>query len=268
MQSLYTPFQPTLSTRGLADLGLDYKYSPACASLKGIVHSYLQITTDKPTPYPTIPDGTQAIFISVNGSIIGGSQYQAVDIQILEAGSYFGIWFYPAALRHFFDLDLSEITNQFADSKYFPSKKFVELHEKIYQYKAFQKRKLVCEQWLLEQFKPQGASQLDWALSIIYQSFGNVKISKIAETIGWSSRHLNRKFQRHIGLDTKAFTKIIRIQRVCRNLSLVSASSLDTALELGFFDQSHLIKDFNKLLRTTPSNFIKQYKSDFYNRRD
>jgi AraC-like DNA-binding protein len=256
MSHIYTPFQPTLSPTGLSHLKLGYEYSPACDILEGIVHSYIQITTYKPTPYPTILDGTQAVFISSNKSIIGGSQSQAVDIKILEAGTYFGVWFYPAALRHFFSLNLSEITNQFVDFNFFQDKEFTELHKVIYRQQTFQKRKIVCEQWLLRKFKPQTSSEFDWALSLIYQAKGSIRVHHIAETIGWSSRHLNRTFQFHTGLNTKTFIKIIRMQHVCKQLSHLPSNSLNVALESGFYDQSHLIKDFNKLIMTNPSSFL------------
>lgn len=41
----------------------------------------------------------------------GGRQSFAL---IQQSGDYFGIRFYPGALRHFFNLDLSEITGQMA----------------------------------------------------------------------------------------------------------------------------------------------------------
>jgi len=74
--------------------GLFLECLPACQTLKGLVHSYLQISTAEPTPYPVIPDGTQAIFLSPQGSKIGGAQSRARDIQILQPGDYFGIRFY------------------------------------------------------------------------------------------------------------------------------------------------------------------------------
>ena len=265
MNELYRSFQPTLTEAGLKQFGLFLEYSPACKILRGFVHSYLQISTEKPTPYPVIPDGSQAIFISPDGLKIGGAQTQARDVQILQAGDYFGIRFYPGVLRHFFDLNLFEITNQFVDHQYFPCRLFGELHNKLYQCQSFQQRAQLCEQWLLRQFKPRPATQFDHALSLIYQSSGNIKINQLADMVGWSSRHLNRLFRLHTGLSTKEFAQTIRIQHVCKQLYLTPGDSVNTALELGFFDQSHLIKDYKKRLLLKPSLFFDRFKSDFYN---
>jgi AraC-like DNA-binding protein len=40
---------------------------------------------------------------------------------------------------------------------------------------------------------------------------------------------------------------------------------LNTALELGFYDQSHLIRDFKKHLLLSPGAFLQRFMSDFYN---
>ena len=265
MNRVFKPFQPTITETGLKQFGLSLEYFYPCNILKGIVHSYLQVKAENPTPYPVIPDGSQSIFISTQGSIIGGAQLKSCDIQILEPGEYFGIRFYPGALRYFFDLNLSEITGQFVDEKFFPSNSFGNLHNKIYRCQYFQERANMCEKWLLRHYEPLSTCQFDRALALIYQSLGNMKISELANSIGWSTRHLNRVFQLRTGLNTKTFSQVIRIQNVCRQLYMVPGDSLKTALECGFFDQSHFIKDFRKYLSSNPSVFFDRFRSDFYN---
>ena len=222
MNELYQPIQPILTDAGLQRFELSLEETTACKILRGIVHSYLQISTAKPMSYAVIPDGTQAIFISRHGSIIGGAQSQATDIQILQPGDYFGIRFFPAALRYFFDLNLFDITDKYVESEYMPCKYFGELHNKIYERENFRQRAAICEQWLLKHLMPKKATPFDQALSLIYQSFGNIKVNEVANRVGWSSRHLNRLFQSHTGLSTKAFSQTIRIQNACKQLCLTN----------------------------------------------
>lgn len=248
MENFYQSFQPTLSAYGLKRFSLTLESVPPCSVLRGAVHSYLQVHASQATPYPIIPDGGQSIFISPKGSIIGGAQFRAYDFQILEAGTYFGIRFRPAALNQFFKLDLSDITDQFVDHHYFPCPQFADLHNKIYNNKCFNERARACEDWLLSLFKPLVDVKFNHALSLIYQSYGNLKVNQLVGLIGWSSRHLNRKFRMYTGLSTKAFIQTIRIQQACQELYLEPSSSLAVAHHLGFFDQSHLLKDYRRLL--------------------
>jgi AraC-like DNA-binding protein len=265
MENPYQPFQPTLTKSGLNTFGLSLKSTAACISLREIVHSYLQIEATMPTLYPIIPDGTQAIFISPNGSLLSGPRLQACDLQILDAGEYFGIWFYPGGLRHFVNLDVSEIKDQFVDDSCLSWSGFDDLYKRIYQNNNFRDRAAVCEQWLLSNLNKLPINQFDHALSLIYQSFGNIRISGLTKLVGWSDRHLNRLFHRNTGLSTKEFAQTIRIQHACKQMYSVQASSSNTHHDLGYFDQSHLINNWNKFLLSSPSTFWERFKSDFYN---
>lgn len=265
MNETFRPFQPTITEAGLKCFGLCQEYLFPCETLKGMVHSYLQVRAEKPTPYPIIPDGSQSIFISPQGSIIGGAQLKVCDIQIMEPGEYFGIRFYPGALRYFFDLNISEITGQFVDEKFFPCRDFRDLYNNIYRYQDFRERADICEKWFLRNYKAQPDSQFNRALKLIYQSSGNMKIDQLASRVGWSARHLNRIFKLHTGLNTKTFSQIIRIQNACKQLYMTPDSSPKMALELGFFDQPHFIKDFREYLLSSPGVFFDRFMSDFYN---
>jgi len=266
MNNFYNPFQPTLTQASLHLLGLSMQVTVPCKALKGIVYSYLQIKAEGQTLYPVMPDGTQAIYISPQGAMIGGAQREARDVPLLHPGEYFGIWFYPGALRHLFSLNLSEISGQFVDKKYFPCDRFQRLHSEIYEFNDFYNRARVCERWVMERYSRKPATGFDHALSLIYQSLGSERVESIAGKVGWSSRHLNRQFLEHTGLNTKVFSQIVRAQNLCKQIYLKPTDPMNVSMELGYYDQSHLIKEFKKYFKLTPSDFINQYMSDFYNR--
>jgi AraC-like DNA-binding protein len=212
-----------------------------------------------------IPDATQSVFISPYGLNIGGAQMLALDLQLMQPGDYFGIRFYPGALRYFFNINLSEITDQFVDNQFFPCRDFGSLHQDIYQCDDFIERKLLCENWLLKHFKVIPKNSFDHALKLIYQSAGNMRVKLLAELVGCSPRHLNRLFSLHTGMSSKSFIQIIRLQKACKQLHAAPSESLNTAMELGYFDQSHLINDYKQRLLLPPSLFSKRFMSDFYN---
>ena len=241
------------------------KSKAPCSALNDVVHSYLQINAERQTPYPVMPDGTQAVYVSPEGSMIGGAQTEAIDLQLLQPGEYFGIWFRPGALRHFFDLDVAEISNQFVDEKYFECHRFFRLHIDIYRHSTFNERADVCESWLLNRYSQKPATGFDKALSSIYLSRGNEKVSQLASKVGWSSRHLNRQFLQHTGLSTKTFSQVIRSQHVCRQLYIRPTGVQDVPIELGYYDQSHLIREFSRYFKSTPGTFFSRFMSDFYN---
>ena len=94
---------------------------------------------------------------------------------------------------------------------------------------------------------------------------GAVSIKSLAESEYISERHLNRLFEKNIGLNVKLFERLTRINKAVKIYrNNVKQNSTDIAQQSGFFDQSHFIHDFNELCGTTPNNFLKNM-SDFYN---
>ena len=259
LNEFYEPFQPLLTSFGLSRYGLKYRSRPAKAPLKNVIHSFLQVSAVKPTPYPMLPDGTQAVFISCEQSKIGGAQSKYLEIPILTPGDYFGIRFYPGALRQFFELDLSEITDQMVDSHYFQCLKFNVLHHQIYQTQGFHERANLCEAWLLKHYKPLLSPRFQHALSLVYRSAGSCRINQLSKEVAVSSRHLNRMFHLHTGLSTKKFSQIIRLQFACKLLLTPASHASSVANELGFYDQSHLLNDFQKLLSLSPRSLIDRF---------
>ncbi len=214
-----------------------------------------------------IPDGTQALFVSANGTMMSGGITQALELQLPAAGEYFGIRFYPGALRHLFKVDLNEISNQLVDSQFLGSPFIDQLHQHVYQYTGFRQRAQLCDQWLLQQLEQQPHGVFEQALGLIYDSHGSIEIERdLAKRVDLSSRQLNRIFRRNTGFSTKSFAQTIRFQHACRRLYVQPENSLEIAMNLGFFDQAHLLKDFKKRLSQSPVAFFNRYMSDFYNR--
>ena len=85
-----------------------------------------------------------AVFISADSIKVGGAQPQSLDIKIQQPGDYFGIRFYPGALRDFFKLNLAEVTGQFVHRHYFPCDDYAYLNEAIYQRNYFHTSAQVC----------------------------------------------------------------------------------------------------------------------------
>ncbi len=259
----YGPFQPLFISHALRRYGLRLLEAPPCSSLTDIVHSYLQISASRATPYPVIPDGTQALYISEQGVQVAGALTHLHEVRIPQAGDYFGIRFHPGALRRLFKIDVSEITDGFVDSKFIPCGQLKDLHERIYDQKSFDQRVAVCRQWLLSHSQTTRSGPFEQALNIMQCNHTLARIDGIAKYIGWSARHLNRQFQLHTGLSAKGFSQVMRLQQACRHLFQENAGT--TSIDHGFYDQSHEIRAFHKYLLCAPGEFHRRFMSDLYN---
>ena len=79
-----------------------------------------------------------------------------------------------------------------------------------------------------------------------------MRIGALAEAIGCSRKHLVSQFRAQVGLPPKSVARILRFERAEKLLSRSGARPLEVALACGYFDQSHLIRDFRELAGATP----------------
>jgi transcriptional regulator GlxA family with amidase domain len=84
-----------------------------------------------------------------------------------------------------------------------------------------------------------------------------VAIGRLAREVGWSHRHLIARFKQQVGLGPKTAARLVRFDEVLRRLD--ERRPLDwglVAVEAGYADQAHLIRDFRQFTGTTPTEFL------------
>jgi AraC-like DNA-binding protein len=265
---MYTPFQPTLTTKGLSHFGLSMEIQRPSAALSGSILAYLQVKIDQATPYPMIPDGTNVLFFSSRGGLVAGSQLSILEVQLMESGEYFGVWFKPGMLRQIFDVDLSDITQRLVQDDFLSNRDFLHLSNRLYEKSTFLERVQLCEALMMSSLSPQITQKIPqafhYAVQRIYHFSGNLTIAELAQHVGLSDRQLNRIFSLHTGLSTKAFTQIIRTQALLRGCYEDKLSTFHRALDLGFYDQSHLSKSLSRHSVDSLSLKARMLMSDFY----
>ncbi|WP_213279461.1 helix-turn-helix domain-containing protein [Chryseobacterium indologenes] len=93
----------------------------------------------------------------------------------------------------------------------------------------------------------------------ILQNKGAVSSKNLEKLTGYSERHLERKFEFHMGISPKKYGNIIRLHYF---LSLINKRFDDKNMttlsyEAGFYDQSHLIREFKNNIGLTPKQYLK-----------
>ncbi|HET8781249.1 MAG TPA: AraC family transcriptional regulator, partial [Pyrinomonadaceae bacterium] len=92
----------------------------------------------------------------------------------------------------------------------------------------------------------------------IVSSAGLVSIDQLATEAGISNRQLERRFIRDIGVGPKLLSRILRFQQVFRAVERVDPAWASIAVECGYYDQAHLIRDFNQFAGQTPAVLFSQ----------
>jgi AraC-like DNA-binding protein len=96
-----------------------------------------------------------------------------------------------------------------------------------------------------------------WAWRELAASGGNASIGGLAGRIGWSRKHFISKFREHVGLTPKTAGRVLRFNRALRLLDRgAELSWASIAMNCGYYDQAHLIRDFNEFAGAPPLEYM------------
>jgi AraC-like DNA-binding protein len=118
--------------------------------------------------------------------------------------------------------------------------------------RADRERIAVLEQWLADRAPRIPARAVDAAVDTITASGGALDLAGVAFQSGLSVRQLERRFLSDVGLPPKSFARIVRLQRALRRIRRGDTLS-DAASACGYYDQSHMTRDFKSLADSLPS---------------
>ena len=87
------------------------------------------------------------------------------------------------------------------------------------------------------------------AVESIVQCKGNVPIGHVADDLGISQRQLQRRFRAATGLTPKQFARLRRFRHAIAELLCAEPRSCaSVAVDAGYADQSHLVREFTQLI--------------------
>lgn len=120
------------------------------------------------------------------------------------------------------------------------------------------------EDVLIQHLKEPYPKEIANVIKVIIQHKGVMTSSEVLNVIGYSTRHLNRLCNVYLGMSIKAFTRLVRINNAMRLLNERKHTIANVCEILNYYDESHVIKEFNILCGMTPQTY-KKNMSTFYN---
>jgi AraC-like DNA-binding protein len=104
----------------------------------------------------------------------------------------------------------------------------------------------------LEDATPLDAAVME-AVFVVLARRGQVTIAELAERSALSDRQLRRRFRREVGLTPKELVRARRVRAAMIGaLEETQTSWIELALEHGYSDQAHLVREFRRLVGLSP----------------
>jgi AraC-like DNA-binding protein len=121
----------------------------------------------------------------------------------------------------------------------------------------------VAEAFLLQQLPPPEphVARVSVLLARIAQDTAIVSVEDVLTLSGLNKRGLQRLFQKYVGISPKWVIQRYRLHEAIAQVQAGKALSWTAlALELGYFDQAHLVRDFRQLVGMAPGLYEKSLR--------
>lgn len=239
--------------------------------LKKYIKYFLFINSDNPNyknSHISYPNTNHCLGLQKNSKLICTSNGEYDIVSSNDYHSYLtGIYSRPVTFNFFgkFDeicidfepLGIEEITGYKVSHFKFLNSVLETIFSKDWQHiyeVAFEDKNLFKRAEKLESFF---LSNLKNDKNLKYISFNELygsRVEELKERLNISYRSINRLYNKTLGISPKEFLNIRRLRNSMDSLRR-DERDIEIAYKLGFFDQSHLIREFKKYTNQTPRKF-------------
>ena len=259
-KKIVTPVQPYLR--------LDAKdYKEIFNKQMGIASFYeFQVKDQAQNSFKAVPDGSTDLIFGIGEKnvkvSIGGTVLKAKDWDFEDGRYYFGARFLPGRCILPKDLSIQDVVNN--DVEIDLNDYGAGLTDRIAEAEDVEQRAQILMSYLAENQKGScrdGAHTLEeYMRQRIYATKGNITIGMLSRETGYSECYIRRIFKQIHGISPKEFERFIRFQAFLNEITAApgQADSEETALNCGYYDQSHMLKDFRAFAGTTPERYKKR----------
>lgn len=101
----------------------------------------------------------------------------------------------------------------------------------------------------------------DYLLKRISQTAGSINVSQLTEETGYSECYIRRIFKEFNAVSPKQFAQYIRFQKLLKILGRGEVHYEDVALECGYYDEPHMMKEFKSYMGITPQCYNKTFSN-------
>jgi AraC-like DNA-binding protein len=169
----------------------------------------------------------------------------------------FGVRFHPYGAARLFSLPMHEITNSVLALDDL-SQHLIRHLECIGDGRSVSERFALLDQCIMALASKSAQKDLLVAHAVKHFecSGGLASIAHLAASAGISTRQFERRFRDAVGISPKLFCRMQRFQSVFTRMDESALNWADAAVQSGYYDQAHLIRDFREFAGKTPTALL------------
>lgn len=261
-----TPMQPYLRLQ-------TKNYQMILSGEAGISHFYeFTMKSGKQEAIQAVPDGSVDLLFSMGEkdvhTYIGGTVLKVKNWPMEADRLYFGVRFQPGRCKLPKELSIQDVVNN--DLEIRGDCYGIDLLSRLWEEQNLDGRARIFMESYQNVVKNERHSETGLPLETyickrIYETKGNISIRELSGEMGYSECYIRRAFGKVHGISPKLFEKFVRFQNALGQMDLFlkrarRISFDELALACGYYDQSHMIKDFKTFCGVTPEAYTKMMK--------
>ena len=196
---------------------------------------------------------------SYNGAWISGSQSRYLVIDTAPNSSMMGVHFKPGGAAPFLGFPAEELAGRVEELDSLWGSTAGQLREALLEAASPAAKFSALTQFLTCRLKKSNSRShpVQAALARFAAEPQTATIAEFAQSLGISQKHFIHLFKNEVGLTPKRFCRISRFQRVLQDVqSCKQVQWSDVAVAGGFYDQSHLINEFEAFSGISPAAYM------------
>lgn len=195
-------------------------------------------------------------------ALVVGARTQSFLVDPRQRESVVGVHFRPGGAYPFLGISPLELVDAHVPLEDLWGTVARSLREQLLEARSPAERFRILEAALLQRLRRArpGHPALRVAIAALGAGGNGGRVAEVAEAVGLSRRRFGEVFEREVGVTPKLYARLERFHHVKQRVaSLGSPPNWATfAIECGYFDQSHMLRDFVEFSTLSPAGYLQR----------
>ncbi|PZX48898.1 helix-turn-helix protein [Algoriphagus chordae] len=192
---------------------------------------------------------------------ISGQLTQRIDRLVSQEFLIIQVAFHPGALHQLTGIPFHELINKFVElENIYPIESSI-ITDQLAEAKSYQEMISLVDSFLLALFNKKSKvteRPFDKVIPLLYQGYNSVSIDKLASDACLSIRQFERLSKDYLGVSPKMMQRISRFTSTyIMRARHPEYSWLQIALDCGYEDYQHLVRDYKDFSEVTPNQLVR-----------
>lgn len=248
------------------------RFAPS-PELRGLIEHYWTVkwSFTEPVVRETIPHPSVHLTFEDYGTELHGVHLKRFSRTLMGDGRVLGVKFLPGGFHPFFNQPVSTLTGQVVNAQVVMGPDIQQIHQAVQNCPNAADAFEIIDEYLLRKLVIGETRVAKDVAALVEKIQCERNITRVDQLVALHSeerepqtlRQLQRLFKTYVGMSPKETIQRLRLIEAAEMLRMSKAIDFASlALDLGYADQAHLIRDFKRMTGHTPNRYVESLRKN------